>query len=100
MVIDGDLRALGQENMIFVFLNKRDSEQFNENIIEIDDMLKEYFNREYKSIAVSNEEWEIIKQEYNSKKKQYTYIEEPKLNNQEKPKDELEELFGEIIEYL
>ncbi len=100
MVIDGDLRALGNENMIFVFPSKRDSNQFNENIVEIDNMLKDYFDKEYKTISVSTDEWEIIKQEYNSKKKQYTYIEEPQLDNQERPKNELEELFGEIIEYL
>ena len=101
MVIDGDLRALGNENMIFVFSNERDSNQFNENIIKIDKMLKDYFDKTYKTIAVTKEEWETIKTEFNSKKRQYTYMEEPKIIDESKEeKDELEEMFGEIIEYL
>ncbi len=97
MIIDGELKAASDEYIIFVFGNSRDSDNFNEKMYEIDKMLSEQFDKQYKTVAVDQENWNNIKQEFNNKLKKYEYIEEPTLDM--KKNTEIEELFDEIIEY-
>ena len=63
-------------------------------------MLKEALQSEYRVIAVDLKKWEIIKQEFNSKTKKYPFIPEDKESAIfMEPKDELTNLFGNIVEY-
>ena len=75
--------------------------QFNLNLTEIENNLKELFNDEFKPIAVSNDEWEIIKSDYAKNKNNYKYIDEPKKKEKKKSesKNNIEEMFDDIIEY-
>ena len=76
--------------------------QFNANLKEIDKILEKELNEQYKAVAISEKDWEIIKKSYNNKEKKYEYIEE---NNNEKiideieNKNDIEEVFDDIIEY-
>ena len=60
--------------------------QFNMNLTEMEQNLTEILKENYKPIAVSNDEWEIIKTDYAKNKNNYKYIEEPK--KKEKSKNE------------
>ncbi|MDD3453265.1 MAG: DNA polymerase III subunit gamma/tau [Bacilli bacterium] len=98
IIIDGELKAFGNNIIIFVYQSVRISNEFNKKIFEIEECIKKYINFDYKVIATSQEEWNIIKNEFNNKKKIYEYIEEPLLTSK-KENNNIEELFESIIEY-
>lgn len=112
LILDGELKAKGDKYLIFVYKLKNLEEFFNQSLIDIEKIFKKIFNEQYKPIAVSEDEWEIIKIEFNknikSRKDVYEYKEEEKNleeiyeinNNQEKPKtNEIEEIFEDVIVY-
>jgi len=86
ILLDGNLKAASENNLIFVYKNQRTSTLFNENIINIEKAIEKVLKNEYKVIATDINHWEQIKNEFNSKKREYNYIEET-FN--------LEELFNE-----
>ena len=103
IVLDGILKAVGNNNMIFVYKNEHDAKTYNSNIIKIDEMFQFVFKEEYVTIATDIDNWEKIKQEYNQKLKKYEYIKEPnelleKLINKNNDNN-IEEVFGNIVEY-
>jgi hypothetical protein len=100
LVLEGELKALGNNNIIFVYKNDRISKLFNEQIIKIEELFNEVFNEEYKVIATDTNKWNKIKDEFNNKKKKYEYIEEPSLDNmKKKEKNPIDNEFSDIIEY-
>lgn len=110
LVLDGELKAKGGKNLIFVYELKNLEELFNQSLIEIQNAFFNVFNEEYNPIAVTKDEWEIIKSEFNknmkSKSKTYEYIEEKSLdeiyikeNKIETKKNEIEEIFEDLIVY-
>lgn len=102
LLFDGTIKALSLNNFIVVYSNSLMADQFNENIYSIDDILLKELKSEYKSIAISESEWEEIKKEYNKKNIKYEYIEEPTIElnkNEKKQKNDIEEVFNDIIEY-
>ena len=103
IVLDGNIKAVGCENIIFVFENIHGAEEFNINIKKIDEMFNYLYSNVYKTIAVDKVTWEKIKQEFNSKQKKYNYIEEPiNLIDSiiiEKIDNNIEDTFGNIVEY-
>ena len=102
MVLDGTLKAASEKNLIFVYKNERMANLFNENILNIEEVLTKVLDNKYKAIATDVDSWEIIKNEFNSKTKEYTYQEE-KINIADlfKEEDEKSEfsVFEDIIEY-
>lgn len=103
MLLEGKITAFGNNIMIFVYETERLSNEFNQNIIEIEQMLKKYLNEEYRVISTYQEEWIKIKNNYIKNKKDYKYIDEPKSFLETKQtKDEmnnLDQMFENIIEY-
>ena len=103
-ILDGTLKAASDKNLIFVYDTDSLSNYFNENLLVIEDILEQNYHTHYDVIAVDNISWEIIKKEFNSKSKQYVY--EPETINikallsSSEVKDELNELFGEIVEIV
>lgn len=77
IILDGNLKAASEKNLIFVYKNKRTSNLFNENLINIEKAIEKVLKKQYKVIATDINDWEEIKNEFNNKKRQYTYIEEP-----------------------
>ena len=112
LILDGELKAKGNKNLIFVYKNPNLDEYFNSSLLEIEKIFKLTFNDDYKPIAVSYDEWEIIKTEFNSSKndksKKYKYIEEEQNielidssnTNLEKKSNKVKEMFEDIIEYV
>lgn len=75
IILNGKIKAIGKENIIIV-LNDNDSITFNDNLDVIDELFYKVYNIKYHLISVTNSEWETIKTEFNSKQKEYKYMEE------------------------
>ena len=105
MILDGELKAVSDEYAIFTYATSHLSNLFNENIINIENLINEIFNKHYKVVAVDLEKWNIIKEDFNSKKRKFEYKTEEisiediinKLNKESD--DDIQSLFGEIVEY-
>lgn len=105
IVMDGELKAASSDGIIFVYKTKTLVDIFIYYIKSIQEMLEKLYNKRYVITAVDINEWEIIKNSFNSKKKQYDFIdynddlievlESTKKNN----KNEIEKIFDSIIEY-
>ena len=105
LLLDGEIKAASLENIMYVYKTNAMAEYFNSVIADIEQLVNEVFEKKYKLIAVNNISWEIIKEEFNSKNKEYTYKEEPieiieKINKIEKEKtSEINDIFGNVVEY-
>ena len=105
--MDGELKAKGNNNLIFVYKTNQLEEHFNSLLEDIEKIMDMVFNEKYKPIAVNQEEWEIIKKEFNNNKKnninKYKYQKEENYNIKteevKKVNNKIEELFENIIEY-
>ena len=112
LILDGELKAKGHQNLLFMYKLKNLEECFNLSLIEIENVLKKVFNEELKPIAVSEEEWEPIKVEFNKHMKSntnaYEYKEEVmslkeiydiKDKESVSNTNEIEEIFEDMIVY-
>lgn len=102
IIMDGVLKATSEDNLIFVFNKKVISDDFNMNLLIVEELLEQVLGKHFDVISTWDDEWEIIKNEFNGKKKEYIYKKEEfdlkEILSQE-TKDELTSLFGDIIEY-
>lgn len=105
MILDGEIKAVGDEYVIFVYSTNHLANMFNENIKFIEILLNEIFNKFYKVIAVDFNEWNDIKEKFNSKKYKYEFkletmtVDEIFKKPDEKSNDNIKNLFGDIVEY-
>jgi len=101
LVIDGVLKAAGANYLIFVYNNVHDSDIFNDNLDKIELLFETLYNKKYKVISTSIDAWEIIRDDFNKKKKVYTFIkEEEKVkveNTNADAVNEIENDFGDLI---
>ena len=110
LLFDGELKAISNENLIFVYKTKLLADAFNLELINFEKIFIETFNKKYYPIAVSEEEWDDIKTSYNKNKKQYIFKEEltplekifqsqEKNKKNEEKKTEIDDLFESFVEY-
>lgn len=112
LILDGELKAKGKSNLLFVYKTKNLEEYFNLSLIEIEKVMRKVFEIEYKPIAISEEEWEPIKVEFNKnmklKNNLYEFKEETislneiyniKNDNNISKTNEIEEIFEDMIVY-
>ena len=115
LIVDGELKAKGDDYLIFVYKLKNLEEYFNQSLIDIEKAFNKVFDIKYKPIAVSEEEWEPIKIEFNKNLKTsnnpYEYKEEKKsleeiyeINNKDavataSDVNDIEEMFEDMIVY-
>jgi len=105
LLIDGKLKVASKEYLVYVYEEELVSRKFNSNIFKIEELIKIITGNDLKVISINNDEWEIVKEEFNSKKKKYEKKEETEeirkiINNLNKiPADFLEENFSDIITY-
>jgi len=112
LILDGELKASGDENLIFVYTSPSLEQYFNSEIIMIEKILNEVFNVKYKVIAVNDREWDIIKKEFNDCMKngqnKYVYQNEDfnveellNISNdrEEFVKNDIDNMFADIVEY-
>lgn len=109
LLFDGELKAISNENLIFVYKTKLLADGFNLELINFEEIFYQVFNKKYYPIAVSEEEWNDIKVNYNQNKNNYIYQEEnidlkqmfekKEVKQQINNKNEIDELFDTIVEY-
>ena len=99
LLLEGTIKAVGNDNVIFIYDDVRLSNIFNSKILEIDQLFKEVYNNQYKLIATDIKNWNKIKDEFNNKKKIYNYIEEPNIENILENDNNLENEFSDILQY-
>ena len=97
LVLDGEIKAFGNNIIIIVYKNNHLSKLFNNQIIELSKLFKEVYNENIKLISTTTDEWNKIKDEFNNKKKKYEYIEEPEIKIDKK---NIDNEFSDIIEYV
>ena len=105
LVLDGTLKAASDNYLIFVYESENVAFDFNMKVLEIEKMLLK-LNIKMKVVAVNNEEWNVIKSEFNSKTKEYKYEEDTSLiselfkkNIENTEKNSIESMFDDIIKY-
>ena len=112
LILDGELKACGKENLIFVYNNESLENYFNLQIILIEKIFREVFNVKYKVIGVNKKQWDEIKKIFNdsikNNKKVYIYQQEDfdveellniSNNGKEFVKNDIDNMFAEIVEY-
>ena len=104
MILDGALKAAGNDYLVYVYNDEITSDLFNENIINIENMFEQIFNKKFKLISTYQDEWDEIKNLFNNKLRTFTFHEEnynlnDLLGNTKKETDHMTDLFGDIVEY-
>lgn len=104
ILLDGEVKAASDEYLIFVYNTKNTSEEFNINILVIEELINNILDQQYKVVSVELSKWEIIKEEFNMKKRKYEYNKESaelanclNINNVEL--NELDNMFGDLVHY-
>ena len=100
---NSDPVVVSNKGVIFTFKEDFEVLLFNQNDEEIVKFLNKIYKNKYFVVAISNKEWEKIREEYieNIKLgKKYTYIEPKKVKtrkNKNEFKENVENIFGEDI---
>ncbi len=104
-IIDSELKICGDNYLIFVCDSEASSELFNEHLVSIETLLSLVLDSDIKALSINNHDWEIIKQQFNNKEREFHFEKEDDrtvvyLNSIfVKDKEPMESLFGNIIEY-
>jgi len=99
LLLDGMIKAASDEYAIFVYASDSDEELFNTHLELLEKVYNKSMNSCYKLIAVTSDEWDTIKTEFNGKQKTYNYVKETISKKKESKKNELDNLFNDIVEY-
>ena len=99
ILCDGKFKAASDEYLIFVYDNASVSNSFNENVDIIEELVSKVLSNRYRVISVSSDEWEVIKNDFNSKKREYVYVEEVVVKHESKSNDEIADMFNDVVEY-
>lgn len=103
LIMDGELKASGKNYLIFVYKDEPMAYLFNQHWSIIEEILEQLYNEKIKVVATNIDDWNQIKQEFNSKSRTYEWKEEPEIETKEplkeKQKNEIETIFEDIIEY-
>jgi DNA polymerase-3 subunit gamma/tau len=104
IILDSEIKAASDDHIIFLCKNKRMEEEFLKNLLQIDMTLEKVYKKKMFSIATNEEEWNIIKNEFNNKLKKYNWIEEPSdlkeyFKSEKKYTSDIDNIFGDIVEY-
>ena len=114
LILDGEIKAKGDKNLLFVYKIKNLEECFNLSLIDIEKVFLKIFKENFKPIAITEDDWEIIKVEFNKniklKNNPYEYEEEKisleeiynvkkETNNEFNKINEIEEIFEDVVVY-
>lgn len=103
LIMDGEIKAASEKYAVIVFEKKWLSEKFNAELEPIETLFELVYKKHLKVISCDQIEWEQIKTDFNTQKKQYCYQEDnlqiPIQKKQNHKKNDIDEIFGDIIEY-
>ncbi len=92
--------VVSDKNVIFRLKKDIDKNLFNINLEEVQKLLKLIYKKKYAVIAISDDDWKILKEEYINNVKnniKYEYIEENVKKKEKKSvlQDNIEDIFGD-----
>jgi len=111
LLLDGELKAVTENYLMFMYNIDLMAETFNINIPKIEEILNSKLKSDYKVIAIDSNDWDFLKQDYNKNKANYVFKEElikyedlipvsDDENSEKKDeKNSIAEMFDDIIEY-
>lgn len=108
LIKDGELKAVSDDYLMFMYKTELMAESFNLELIKIESLLEKCLLNSYKAIAIDLNDWDFIKNDYNQHKENYKYqIENISLidifkteKNEEKiNSNSIDDMFNDIIEY-
>lgn len=106
IIIDGNIKAFGNNQIVYVFKEVFCEKEFNNNLGLVESLIYKLTNNKYKAISITENEWNEIKKDFNSKTKKYEYIEDnfniqmfANKNLKHEEKDDILKTFGEIVNY-
>ena len=108
LLLDGELKAKGNEYIIYVYDDKKMTELFNNSLVDIEKFMLSIFNENLKMISVVLNDWEIIKKDFNNslRTKKNKYVVKPdieleliKTEKENINPNDIDNMFGEIVKY-
>ena len=106
LILDGTIKAASPNNIIFVYESENIELNFNLKIDQIEKIFSKIDLENYKVIATNSDDWNNIKEEFNSKTRKYTYQDDEKIiaeifkkSEEQTEKNSIETEFNDIIEY-
>ncbi len=108
LLLDGELKAKGNNYIIYVYNDSKMTDSFNNKLKEIETFMLEIFKQQFKVISATLNEWEIIKKDFNNSlknhEKKYTLMKDIELvmptdkTKYIEPND-IDNMFSEIVKY-
>lgn len=107
LLSSGKMMAASDEYIVFSLKTEALATEFNYSLDKVEKLLNKIYGKKYKAIATFDDEWVKIRDEFKAKKRLYQYTEESNelkeltdlIKKNTTKKDEVENLFGSIIEY-
>lgn len=108
LLLDGELKAKGNEYIIYVYDDKKMTELFNNSLVDIEKFMLSIFKENFKMISVVLNDWEIIKKDFNNslRTKENKYVVKPdieleliKTEKENINPNDIDNMFGEIVKY-
>ena len=105
LILDGQLKAISNEYVVFMYSSQLTADIFNRKLDLVEELISKVFSHKLKAISIDEENWNIIKKEFNEKTREFTYNTEDesiskylleKVNNE---KNDLDELYGSLVQY-
>ena len=105
LILDGQLKAISNEYVVFMYSSQLTADIFNRKLDLVEELISKVFSHKLKAISIDEENWNIIKKEFNEKTREFSYNTEDesiskclleKVNNEKK---ELDELYGSLVQY-
>ena len=103
---DGDLKAVSDNYLMFMYKTDLMADSFNQEIMNIESFLKEKLGSEYNVIGINLSDWDYLKVDYNSNKEKYVHKPETvklsevfvdKKNEKNDERNSIDEMFNDII---
>ena len=105
LILDGQLKAISNEYVVFMYSSQLTTDIFNRKLDLVEELISKVFSHKLKAISIDEENWNIIKKEFNEKTREFSYNTEDesiskclleKVNNE---KSDLDELYGSLVQY-
>lgn len=105
LILDGQLKAISNEYVVFMYSSQLTADIFNRKLDLVEELISKVFSHKLKAISIDEENWNIIKKEFNEKTREFLYNTEDesiskclleKVNNEKK---DLDELYGSLVQY-
>ena len=105
LILDGQLKAISNEYVVFMYSSQLTADVFNRKLDLVEELISKVFGHKLKAISIDEENWNVIKKEFNEKTREFSYNTEDesiskyllkKVNNEKK---DLDELYGSLVQY-